>query len=48
MPASTDDMNNESATAIAMTLSKLTATDLFIISSTANVDPRVLLHGFGH
>lgn len=42
MPQSIDD-NKKSATPLEVTLSKMTATDVYIICATAGIDPGLLL-----
>lgn len=47
-PAAQGPRNAESATAIAVTLSKLTATDVALICSTLQVAPDALLYCVSH
>lgn len=42
-PAAENARNQESATALAVTLSKLTATDVYLICEAAEIDPGLLL-----
>ncbi|WP_181034037.1 hypothetical protein [Arthrobacter sp. GMC3] len=47
-PDAVEARNEENATAIAMTLSKLTATDVALICSALQVAPDALLHCIRH
>lgn len=42
MPESIDE-KKKSATSLEVTLSKLTATDVYLICATANIDPGLLI-----